>query len=355
MKIYKRILDEKWVKYDLELRKYYDITVDEANIVQSNQLMNQKKNLGDEVIDFISPTKCFFSITNKCNYRCIHCFVSSGNPDENELSVEEIIAVITDMRKLGIMDVSISGGEPFAKHGILKIFELMESFKMKYSVTTNGSYFTEELVKKLFNVCSPKSITISIDSLENNHIRKFGNVEDVVKKIEYLSRFIKENRINTKLAIRMSLNKMNQHELIPIYNFCLKNCISVFKVNNTNSLGRAKKIQDFLLTENEFREQVCNLKAVVVSEDKTLLEIPIEKYITDDSGVMTRCQSGIKTFNIFPNGNVEPCGFTNGAIKLGNLRQENISTILSQQFTHSSNLCKKCKMNGYVNRKALTK
>lgn len=53
-----------------------------------------------------------FKVTSKCNFKCIHCWVQRR---ENEPSFEEIIVALDKLKKMSVMHITITGGEPFLR------------------------------------------------------------------------------------------------------------------------------------------------------------------------------------------------------------------------------------------------
>lgn len=59
-----------------------------------------------------APIMVAFDITNKCNFRCLHCFNHSGeNIFKDELSNEQKIEVAKQIRDLSPYIVCLCGGE----------------------------------------------------------------------------------------------------------------------------------------------------------------------------------------------------------------------------------------------------
>ena len=59
-----------------------------------------------------SPLIVWFEVTRKCNLLCTHCYIDAGRPRANELSFEEVIEVLDDLKRLGVFSLVLAGGEP---------------------------------------------------------------------------------------------------------------------------------------------------------------------------------------------------------------------------------------------------
>lgn len=131
------------------------------NMYKSNGMLSQK----NKVIQKNSPPKLknlWLNIVHDCNMRCIYCFANGGDyKDERmNMSVERAKKCIDYWYKnLGDFDkvnVYFFGGEPFLNRKVIEysmeyIDNLIKSTgrKVCYNITTNGTIFDEDFVKKL--------------------------------------------------------------------------------------------------------------------------------------------------------------------------------------------------------------
>ena len=71
------------------------------------------KNTDQEYKDHLTaPFRIFYDITYDCNLLCKHCFTNSGVKRKDELSLDEKLYLISEIKKLGTNRISIAGGEP---------------------------------------------------------------------------------------------------------------------------------------------------------------------------------------------------------------------------------------------------
>ena len=63
-----------------------------------------------------------WNITQRCNFKCKHCYSSAvlGSTD-NELSTEEIYQIVDQFKKLKVPVILLSGGEPFMRDDLFEI------------------------------------------------------------------------------------------------------------------------------------------------------------------------------------------------------------------------------------------
>ena len=81
-------------------------------------------------------------LTNRCNARCSFCFIDFDNPDtfKGELTLDEIDKLTQNLGK-SLLNVNLTGGEPFARKDIVdiaKIYLKNTTIQSMY-ITTNAS------------------------------------------------------------------------------------------------------------------------------------------------------------------------------------------------------------------------
>jgi radical SAM protein with 4Fe4S-binding SPASM domain len=95
------------------------------------------------------PLSATFEVTERCNLKCVHCFINQpascirGNCDE--LSLDEIKRIFDQMAKAGVINLLLTGGEVFVRPDFLKIYQHAKQLGMLVMVFTNGTLITEEI------------------------------------------------------------------------------------------------------------------------------------------------------------------------------------------------------------------
>ena len=86
-------------------------------------------------------------LTNRCNYACRHCLVSSGPAGKDGLSAEAVADVIRQARELGAETFFLTGGEPLLRHDLPDVLGLILDDPAAHAVVmTNGSLVGEEFL-----------------------------------------------------------------------------------------------------------------------------------------------------------------------------------------------------------------
>jgi AdoMet-dependent heme synthase len=122
-----------------------------------------------------APFAVRLHLTRSCNLQCIHCLSdASATPPEGELTTDEWCRLFDDLRELRIVDVSLSGGEPFCRHDIFDLLErLAAPRRHRITILTNGTLITENAAARLAQL-RLRRFTLSLDGTEAQHDKVRG-------------------------------------------------------------------------------------------------------------------------------------------------------------------------------------
>ena len=141
--------------------------------------------------------KVHITMTNNCNMRCPHCFVSAGIGPRQELMVDDILAAIGRIGEInGPTDIVVSGGEPLIHRDTIKLLRGLKGHNV--SLFTNGTLINEDNYKTIADCCQEVQISFEGVTQETyEKIRGLGNYKKVLHAIDLL----KATGIKITLAI----------------------------------------------------------------------------------------------------------------------------------------------------------
>ena len=121
--------------------------------------------------------KVLLQITERCNFKCAHCFVNSTNSG-NEMSIRHIRdKVIPNLVKSNVIKVTLTGGEPLVHKDIIDIITALCDYNIAVSICTNGSLISESLLNAISEYDNIH-FNISMDGLEyESHGRFRGDLD----------------------------------------------------------------------------------------------------------------------------------------------------------------------------------
>ena len=108
-----------------------------------------------------APSTVDLFLTRACNLRCCHCFADGGRPLKEELSHEEWLSLFDQLEEMGVLQVRLTGGEPFMRRRILEILDYLRTKRFQKLLITNGTMLNERTVDSL--VKSEITPTVSLD------------------------------------------------------------------------------------------------------------------------------------------------------------------------------------------------
>ena len=111
--------------------------------------------------------KLFFELTLQCNERCFHCGSSCTSARGDELSCEEWLRIIDQVKAdFGTerIQLCITGGEPLLNRDFFRIMEYAHNQGFRWGMTSNATLITPEVAQHLAEA-GMGTISVSIDGL----------------------------------------------------------------------------------------------------------------------------------------------------------------------------------------------
>ena len=253
------------------------------------------------------PYSISFDITYACNLRCSFCSVNGGDPWPDELTLDDIVPFVEQVKKLKPSPFMINGGEPLLRKEVLLYIleELSPVDQMVVPVLTNGTLITKDYAQQLYDA-GLRIGRIGIDGhTEQLHdaMRGKGTFKKAMRGIGYL----KELGIHVN-AIAV-ISRLNYPYLEEIRNF-LEEIADSYNVAPVYPFGRAGS--DVLLNQEEtYKVKTAHIKGKI----ETLV------------APRNRCDAG-EVIHIAANGDIYPCFYMQfPEFRVGNVRENDLSDI----------------------------
>ena len=114
----------------------------------------------------------FLELTLRCNENCLHCGSRcTAESKVNELSLDEYKRILDEISydfDVKSFMLNITGGEPLLRRDFYDIMDYANKLGFVWGMTSNGTLIDDEAAKRLYD-CGMKTISVSIDGLENTH------------------------------------------------------------------------------------------------------------------------------------------------------------------------------------------
>jgi len=128
-----------------------------------------------------TPLIVGWAVTDRCNRRCLYCDRRRGKYDE--LPTEDIFRIVDQLKSLGTIRVSLTGGEPLMRDDIGRIVNYIHKKGIETKLNSNGS-LVKERIRDLRNL---DILTLSLDGDRKAHdsIRGEGSYDEVMEAARY--------------------------------------------------------------------------------------------------------------------------------------------------------------------------
>ncbi len=217
------------------------------------------------------PHHAQWLITRKCNYRCKGCNVWNEQ-DKNELTATQIKQGLDILKKLGIVEVVFSGGDPLLREDAEEII----GYASKHFVTTvydNGSMAAQ----KIDALRTVDFAAISFDSLDPAKMDYIKGVEGSFDKAMQSILTLKKEGIN--VAVTPTISQLNLNEIVDITNHFTRMDIPVWYclysydlTADPNQLFRIGKPRDeFVIKDKQAMVNLCDSLITMKKKNKNIL------------------------------------------------------------------------------------
>ena len=129
------------------------------------------------------PAVLNLDLTNKCNFKCKHCYVEDIISNRIEMPFEVAIKIIREAAAAGVKSILFTGGgEPTLHPSFINCVKAAEVFRMSIGLTTNGSNLN------MFGIWSTlsrlKYLRISFDAgTKETYAKVHGTSEDMFYQV----------------------------------------------------------------------------------------------------------------------------------------------------------------------------
>jgi len=93
------------------------------------------------------PLQAFIEVTNACNLRCTHCYLSR-TAYKRTIKLRLINDLLTQLRDLGCLEIVFTGGEPLVHKHLLKACERARELRFSVVVKSNAALLNEDFVSE---------------------------------------------------------------------------------------------------------------------------------------------------------------------------------------------------------------
>ena len=105
-------------------------------------------------------------LTERCNNRCIHCYINRPATDRaakrQELTTDEVKAILKEGAALGALSVRLTGGEPMLREDFEAIYVYARRLGLAVTVATNATLLTPALADLFARMPPREEVEVSV-------------------------------------------------------------------------------------------------------------------------------------------------------------------------------------------------
>jgi SynChlorMet cassette radical SAM/SPASM protein ScmE len=201
-----------------------------------------------------TPRSVDIELTARCNLRCAYCyFFGNEAVAYRDLPAEEWLRFFEECGRLGVMNLTLAGGEPFMRRDLRRLLEGVVANRMRFSLLSNGGLIDDEIAGFIKKTGRCDYVQVSVDgSRAETHdvFRGKGSFEAAVRGIRTLQRH------GVPAAVRVTIHSANVENLEATAHFLLEELgLPGFGTNAAGYLGACRGNAGQVLLTTAQREQ----------------------------------------------------------------------------------------------------
>jgi radical SAM protein with 4Fe4S-binding SPASM domain len=261
------------------------------------------------------PIYAVWELTLRCDLACGHCGSRAGRARPDELDTAACLDLVAQMAALGVLEVTVIGGEAYLRDDWLTIVRAVRDAGMQCSMTTGGRGLTAEMARAAA-AAGLQSASVSIDGNEATHDRLRG-VTGAYRSALAATGHIRAAGMG--LSVNTQINRLSMRELPDVLETIIALGARAWQIQLTVAMGRAADEPDLLLQPEEMLDlhpllatlkRRCDEAGVALWPGNNIGYFgPFESILRGGiaRGHMSSCGAGCTTLGIEANGAIKGC------------------------------------------------
>ena len=246
------------------------------------------------------PFHALLELTYKCNLKCLHCYVIKDN--RKELTTSQFFNVLDQLKDLGTLYLTISGGEPLVRDDFFEIAHYAKKNNFALRIFTNATLINSKVADKIKKL-KPIAVEVSLYGLEKTH-DEITQVKGSFKRTINGIKLLKKKGLN--VLAKCTLLRRNIGEIWRLKEFVERDLkirmrgIGGGLVVSPCDDGDIRPL-NYLPVDEQLREYMEKEQKYLRRKFKK--KPKFEKFSLNSN----LCGAGITSVNITPYGEVNPC------------------------------------------------
>jgi MoaA/NifB/PqqE/SkfB family radical SAM enzyme len=195
-----------------------------------------------------APVTVAWNVTETCNLQCLHCFNNSGKGKQGELSHEEAMRVVDEIKEMQVFNVCLCGGEPLLRNDLFTIIESLSEDNILVSMVSNGFLLDRTTAKELASA-GVRFLQISIDGVKAETHERLRRKKGSFLRAVNAARFAAD--VGMELAVAFCPTKFNVSEFPEYVDMAYDLGAKMVRMMPLLRLGRTIKNKDDLIPSGD--------------------------------------------------------------------------------------------------------
>ncbi|MCB9755925.1 MAG: radical SAM protein [Myxococcales bacterium] len=286
------------------------------------------------------PTWAIWELTLACDQKCRHCGPRAGRARPDELTTEECLQVVAELKELGVGEVVLIGGESYLRNDFILIIRAIREAGMACVLTTGGYNLSRARVEAMAEA-GVMSVTLSVDGLEETHDYLRGMPGSWRRAFQA---FAELRAAGLPVACNTQINSRTLTELEPLLEELARAKIHSWQLQLTVAHGNATDHPDLVLQPYRMLElfesidrilERCRVLGIRMFPANSLGYFgPHEGRLRKDVGGYWRgCVAGVNTIGIESHGAIKNCPSLGGPANVGgSWREHGIAALWTRSY-----------------------
>lgn len=245
------------------------------------------------------PLFATFELTPLCNLRCPMCYVrldKKGMEKQGRyMSAKEWLEIARQARDMGLLFVTLTGGEPFLHPEFWEIYHGMTSLGLLVAVYSNGLLIDETVIKH-FKEDPPHNIKLSLYGASNETYETMCGVKDGFTRVSRALDLLNESGL--PFYCTTTIVHENMHDFAAMYRFAAEKQLKFYHTSAVALSARSD-----LGTPETSRTRTDEIQWTLESMKKEMVKVV-------DLRPFARCAGVNMTFFLTWHGHLGFCGFS---------------------------------------------
>ena len=275
-----------------------------------------------------APQVLLAEVTHRCPLQCPYC----SNPTElikkdTEISTTDWGRVFAEAADLGVLQVSISGGEPAARRDLTELIRAARNADLYVNLITSGIGLTQGRLDDLIEAgCD--HIQLSLQDVDSDGAKLISNMDKSLERKLDFARWVRERSV--PLTVNAVMHRLNLDRLPETIELALELGARRLEVANVQYHGWAALNKKVLMPTQEQSSRTNQIVAEARESlhGRLLIDyVPVDHYAEYPKSCMNGW--GRVALIVAPNGSVLPChnATTLEHLSFPNVRDQSLSTI----------------------------